>query len=394
MHNIILEGKLKKIEKINRIVNSILIIVFILICLITPKDFLGLKKLTFFILIFYNSSFLIKKKYNKFESMLLFYGTLFPIITICLSIMVSGDIIKSIIMGYVPFLTLLFFIIRRTNINYEKYIVNSILLIVVFLNVIVLLDSLKLINLNYLIYFLKGIGSGSFGKNEVFSFTYKLYFASSPLFVIAFFYYFYKKKYLFFFLTSVALVVSGTRANVIFPALFLLLYLLFSYSLKFTIKFVTIILVSVLILLNFQTIYKSIVEKNEVSDGRRVAHIEGYKNILENDLSSLILGQGYGSGFKSDAYNVGGEVHQTEFSHFEILRQNGIIIFFIFSIFIIYPISYLRFRKEDYYLYAYSTYQVICTTNPLLFNSTGYLMIIYAYYKINDYNKMEAQIDK
>lgn len=373
-------------------INSIFISILIFICVLVPSDIYNLKKIFFIIIIGLNAKLIIKSIFNNKNLLITFYGSLFPIFLFLYSSILTGDLLTSFSRSFASFMLLILFIIKKYEVKYENILLNTIKALVMFTLLLMMLDIFKLINVNAgmlrekIIY---GYSIGLMGKSMSYPFYYKIFFKTSPLFVLLLFKQIYDTKYFMALITLVALIVSGIRANVLFPVLFILLYILFNVKNKYKIFkymiFIFIFATLMLFLDDLILIFKEVfISKGAISDTIRLGHIQGIKELFVNKPWIILFGSGMGSEFYS--YGINSLTSSIEWSYVDLFRQMGIFFFMIFMFFVLAPFVFIK-KIAIYKKYSYITYLFIAATNPLLFSSTSYLVFIYMY--INYYNNQK-----
>jgi len=327
---------------------------------------------------------------SKKNGILAFFGFVFPTILFLYSSLMTGNILVSFSRSFAAYMFLLIFVVKHYKIDFEKILLKSIKLIAFATVALALLDVSGLINVNTGFFrheIMYGYGLGLMGKSPQYPFYYKIFFKTSPLLVILLFKKFNDSKYFTTLLTLTALIISGTRANVLFPLFFLVAYYVFAtgnksklikYAFIATVIAGSIIFSGVII----QAFNEAFIERGEASDIVRQGHIRGIKELIASDPWIILRGSGMGSEFYSygrDAY-----VSSIEWSYIDLWRQMGFLFFFLFLVFISLPLFY-KHEVGRYKKYAYITYLCIAATNPLLFSSTSYLVFIYMYYDLKKY---------
>ena len=311
----------------------------------------------------------------------MFFGVLFPIILIFQSFFVSHNLGSAISGAYPATLILILPVVRHYDIKYDKYLIRivggSVLLIVL----IVLIDFIGVVDINSPWFMRKAFydyGMGIMGKSPMYSFYYKVFLKSSPLIVLLINDSLKKKKIILTALSILAMLFTGTRANVLLCVIFVLYVLAFNYEKKGKEKvLVTFWVVSILIFC-FPLIYeyineimssKGAIASDEIRNGQMRSFIE-----IFSDPFNLIFGMGLGALF----FNYGRNAYTTtaEFSYLELMRQIGVPLFVVFMFFVLKPLT-ANISKQD--KIAYICYLIIAFTNPLLFSSTAYLLYIFVY---------------
>jgi hypothetical protein len=186
-------------------------------------------------------------------------------------------------------------------------------------------------------------------------------------------------------MTTVSLILSGTRANILFSIILLIIFYLNNQSLITKCNIIIISIIALVFMLpEFIELFQYIfITKGASSDIVRIGHLQGISELIQNKPSIIITGSGMGSYFYS--YGRNAEVNTIELSYIDLWRQMGIFFFILFNIFIISPI--FNINNSMYKKMAYMSYLLIAMTNPLLYNSTSFLVYIYMYYRNVTYSK-------
>lgn len=370
-----------------RIINEVLISAFIFISVVFPSDILNLKKVLFFSICLLNTRLIIRSLTNRKNGILVFFGFVFPTILFLYSSIMTGNILLSFSRSFAAYMFLLIFIVKHYEMDFEKKLIRFIKIIMTMTILLALFDAIGLINVNGGFFreeVMYGYRIGLMGKSPLYPFYYKIFFRTSPLLVILLFKKFNDSEYLLTFLTLTALVLSGTRANAIFPIFFLVTFYIFcsgnkSKLIKYGFVFIAITTSLIYFGTLMELFHETIVIKGEVSDSVRQGHIQGIKELIENDPWIIFRGSGMGSEFYS--YGTGSYVSSIEWSYIDLWRQMGFLFFSLFLVFISLPLFY-KHKVGKYKKFAYITYLCIAATNPLLFSSTSYLVFIYMYYDL------------
>lgn len=376
-------------------INELLISVFVLISVIFPGDIYSLKKILFFSICIVNMNLIISSLASKKNGILAFFGFVFPTILFLYSSLMIGNILVAFSRSFAAYMFLLIFVVKHYKIDFEKILIKSITLIAFATVVLALLDVAGLINVNTGFFrneIMYGYGLGLMGKSPLYPFYYKIFFKTSPLLVILLFKKFNDSRYIITLLTLAALIISGTRANVLFPIFFLTAFFVFSTGNKSKLikyAFVAVTITSVVLFSGFiiEAFNEALVVRGGVSDIVRQGHIEGIKELIRNDPWIILRGSGMGSEFYS--YGTFSYVSSIEWSYIDLWRQMGFLFFFLFLVFISLPLFY-RYEVGNYKKFAYITYLCIAATNPLLFSSTSYLVFIYMYYDLKKYKTIKG----
>lgn len=368
-------------------INELLINILVVISVIFPGDIFSLKKGLFFLILLYNIHILFKLMLAKKNSTIVFFGFWFPMFLFLYSALLTGNIGVSFSRSYAPYLLLLVLIIQFYDIDYDKIFLRAIYIIFIFTLLIVMLDILGIANVNGNFFrenFMYGLGVGLMGKSSTYPFYYKVFFRTSPLMVLLLFKNFDNKNLLTSGFILLSLILSGTRANVIFPIILLVFFYIFDLKstkryLKYFIIFVLFMLLALFAGNLVELFFETFINKGQVSDIVRQGHIKGLIELVKENPFILLTGSGMGSEFYS--YGINSYTSSIEWSYIDLWRQMGVLFFILYIIFILLPILFI-YETKRYKRYAYISYLLIAGTNPLLFSSTSYLMYISMYYDL------------
>lgn len=364
-------------------ITKALLIIFLVVCVFFPGDPYHIKLLAFFLMLLINVNYIIEMLKEK--QYYLFYGVIFPIVLIVQSFLISHNLGASISGAYPAALILILLIVQKHNIKYDKYLLITVTGAVILTDMIALLDTMGIVNVNS-IWFMQtafyDYGMGLMGKSPTYSFYYKIFLKSSPLILLVVNESIKNKKKIIAILAVIAMFISGTRANAFLCSILVIYILGFNYDFKKIKKKKVIItlvfLLGLLLLLPFIQDYvdsimstKGAVASDKVRDGQLQSFFEIY-----SDPFNLLFGTGLGSSFYN--YGTNSYTESAEMSYFELIRQIGLPMFIIFMLFILKPLK-SNIDKTD--AFAYICYLAIAFTNPLLFSSTAYLLYIFVYYR-------------
>ena len=102
-------------------------------------------------------------------------------------------------------------------------------------------------------------------------------------------------------------------------------------------------------------------------------------------INDILTPQGFltGRGIGSEFMDIRGHLaSHSEVSYFDILRMWGLVFGSIYIFFLLYPITaFFKSKNKDIrtYMFAYFLYMVLAGTNPFIFASTGWFIILTAY---------------
>jgi hypothetical protein len=224
------------------------------------------------------------------------------------------------------------------------------------------------------------IDSRDYGSGLV---MFQMYFVTSSMLTISAAYYFglaYRSAHkrglhcALVVLHTGAMILAGTRNNII-VAVLLPIVLTFMYS-KRKGLIAGIIAVGFLIsLIVFREQVGILLSPVEASNQTKLDMLGDYAAIFDSQLN-LWLGRGLGA---YEKWSGRGSNFVTELTYLEIIRNYGLLMGLIIVLLLTYPIAYaFVFRKsypDKHIVVAYAMYLIMSATNPLLFSSTGMLIL-------------------
>lgn len=372
-----------KITINKRKINSAFVALFVLTCILFPADFHNIKKISFIIVLCLNIKPIVQEIINK--TLYGWIGLVFPIVVAIVSFIVRGEF-SGIINGvYCCTIILLVAPIKYYDIDYKKIFLIAVCIMGIWTLLLFLGDFISLYNINddtIIRRFIYENNIGVIGKSSSYSFYYKIFIKTCPLIVFLLAYAIDERKYILVFFSLAVIVISGTRANVGFTAIFFILYFLLDKNFSnrkgiLILKTITILTVIILVCLYYKQIFKSVINifvtLSSESDEVRNGHILGMIQLYKEKPLLIITGSGIGSSFYSYSR---GNVTTMEWAYLDLLRQVGIVFFLIFMVFVFYP---FRRKIPKIYKVAYASYLCIAATNPLLFSSTAFLAYLFIY---------------
>jgi len=388
----------KKINKLifNRIKN-ILIAIFIYSSIIFPaSEIFSIKKISFFGLLIYQTIYNLLKN-RKISRKLLFRYLLFFIIILLWTLPTSftNDISHaSFIISASLVLLSSFIFYDELYFSYSIFLKASIFLSFIVcimglssaifpISSIILADIFLKLNSGYL-------GFRQFGSIKLMM----IHFRTSPILIIAAIHYFIElvenlnkgklSNFLYFVLIMVAIFLSASRGLMLFTIIGLILTMIIRikknkfYKISFGLA---IIMIAIL--------YSSIIKESnmfsldEASNSIKLNHINSYLSLITDNPLRLINGFGTGSSYFSTGF--GNYTWQTEIVMLDMFRYFGIPIALLAVFILLLPIKY----HNNLILIPFMIYFINAFfTNPLIFNSTG-MLIIALYWAItaSDKNK-------
>lgn len=377
--------------------NSILffIYLYIFVCVLFPLDVYSLKPVFFLtICILGLPDFIYAFKTGQMKNIMIM-GVIYPAVMIAISCLNNGKIGSAVSGSYPATLILITIPVVIQDLKNEFEIaLNRVLLIEAFLIVLlVMLDIVGIFNVNEpsaIRQFFYDMGIGVMGKSHAYSSYYKIFFKTSPLLIFLLDYAWENKRRVVVALTIMAIVFSGTRANLLIAGVYISWRLIFkTFRNRKTQLVMGALFIIVLVILsgNVISIWQAMMNTagSVGSDQIRSGQLIGLMTELKKP-STLFWGAGIGTTF----YDYGRltYISGVELSYFDLLRQIGLILFIPFIVFVFRPL--LNMSIKTGFKVSYIGYLAIAFTNPLLFTSTAYLaytdMQIRCYKQIeNDY---------
>lgn len=186
---------------------------------------------------------------------------------------------------------------------------------------------------------------------------------------------------------GVLLVISGTRANML--SCFLLVFSIFLFYLFFYKKRVVIavLLGSIFVCVSLYTVY-FLLTTVEHSANIKTGHLQSFIDLFESSPIRFFL-LGFGPSAYMYSSGVGSITSLTELSYLELVKEYGLILTLVLmGMFCIPFIRIFKNKKsavfEKFCLgMGYLSYLFIAGTNPLLINSTGFIVYIAMMYISN-----------
>lgn len=214
-----------------------------------------------------------------------------------------------------------------------------------------------------------------------------IHFRTSPILLIPFSLYFVdfcdKRKLRYFMLmclNGAAIVLSASRGLILFS--FLSVYAICFFNLREKRYRHFFFLFSVLALagLSYVLSNTNIFDSKEESNSIKIGHIESFNDFTNENPLVLLFGKGTGSSYFSKGF--GRMAWQTEVTFLDIVRYWGIFGCILFILIISIP----QKKVSSKYILPFLFYYINAFTNPLIFNSTGMLVIAIYILMVSDKN--------
>lgn len=373
---------------------------FLFVNVIDPTNTIFKIKYLLFTIFIVLASIYIGKNNKNFKlnrDIVLILGLFFVLVTYSIFVgSINGFNDFSLSIPFVYLILILFIIYLKFNVDiYVKF--QFIILIIAMLNILTLIIVVYFPEYFSELYsfFVEHSHFIMFAKRELFGIeSYMIYHKSSALliFPLLYFCYFYfnSKKILYLIVSFVILlgiILSGTRANIIIS--FAAITLLTFHFLLFKKAYLRLILIVLGMFIFFFYFYKNILvafDSSEMSNNIKMIHINSILNsIVDNSIASILFGQGMGSLYYSNAINA--LTSLTEVTYFEMFRIFGLVGMILFTFLLIFIPCYFfikdrNLRKMPYLYYSYYSYLIIASSNPLLFSTTGMIVLTIVYIEI------------
>ncbi len=387
--------KPNKFIKIRRNINTILLFLFALNAIFLPADTFQLKKIALILLLILNCDCFLKIR-KKDERLAFLFGFFLTGLSIGWSFLLTENLFDNIRIGYVGCILLLYPIIRRDRINFIKMVAHILIAMAYFVVIMGLLDFLDLIPMysNPYLMFLYNTGNALVGKGAHLPLGQMIFMKTSPMLFLSLAYAFLqpysfmeplsfmKIKYVNVVVISLALILSGTRANLLMCVVFALFC--YVYCLRSRTKqrvFLYGVCVLALFFLGdgalFQMVWDVFVRKASSDEVRNGILVSIFRVWEENPIKFFL-----GSGFSQTFYNLGRdeEAYNVELSFWNLLRQLGLPLFIAMMVNYLYPaMRLLKQQKNTLIVLGYVCYLIIAYTNPLLYSSTGMTVLLWMY---------------
>lgn len=353
----------------------------LLYTILFPADKINIKEILLLITLVIYSPAIIRDIKGNGNSMIVFYGIVFPVFCILYSIIVERTPIgNALSYGYVWLFLLLVPGIVSTKADILKVFLLGTLMVALAINFIYLADLFGFISIfrNPLILFLDNMKEIQYGKGIAATFGYSIFYKSCPLILISLGYSIKSKRYFLSAIYFLSVIACGTRAN-FYAAIGMIVLILIFAEKKRSKRFIAIVAcvgIAIAIAPNILFRMQALNAIKVNSDSIKTLGIQSVFTHMNAEPVRYIFGSGVGSLFYSTGRNA--YVDVIEASYFDYFRQVGVIGFALFLYFIIRPMIWL-FRNEKWLLFAYIAYLAIAYSNPLLVTSTSFIAYILIY---------------
>lgn len=370
------------VSSVNAAVMEVLIIMLVFFTLLTPRDALGVKKALLFISLAFGIRPIIEGL-GKNKKILVF-AIVLPAIMYIVSTINTGSPMSAFSYLYPFVYLLLIFPIIEWKIDIKKIAicVGNIMAFIILMSCLFDFIGVMSIYSNPLLSWLNNNGEAKISKSVNAMFRYVLFFNASPILFFNLTHYIKENKKIYSALILVALLFTGTRANIYLGAalvVFAMLVLSKSKTSK-AIVIITAVLITIIFGAELVERYHTLAFAKAAGDLTRT---EGFTSII-NALNSRNYFWFTGMGFGSSYYNAGRHdlLQTSELSFLEFIREIGLPLSLCVFCFQLYPL--IKSLKWDKYVFAaYGAYLFAGVFEPFIFTSTGFLIVLIMY--VEDY---------
>ena len=376
-------------ENIIRLGGNILFSIMIFLIMFDPTNtILGLKDISFVLLVGYNIVFF-KPDFSYIPHILMVYGVILTSYTFAEMQMNRLDfqMLFGAIKGFSP----LFLLLWCRQYNVVKLMKWPTLIMCIFISILYIAvisnEAIELLVYQYVSEFgdMIMMTHRNFLGIDIFGMYYKS--IISFVFALLIFYYnlFNERNNIFVNIICALIMlfvflVSGTRATMLLPfamiALVLYKRILKSKKVRYLLYPVLALFVIALILI----VVKLLTQEGEPSNAIKYAHLISYAKLFDDNPLYMILGQGPGALFYSEGFNSMTAI--TEWTYLELFRCYGLLSLVILGV-LVWPLKTLwKYRANEQHfgiMCSYVLYLMIAGTNPLLISSTGMIVVIAIY---------------
>ena len=367
----------------------VLVVLYLFNAIFLPNDTFFVKKASFILVILINIDIIIKKLFSfkelPLEEKIVFVFALFlPIYTILKSIILTGNVLENIMIGYSGAILLLFFIVDAYDIDFSNLFITISFSLAIFIILIALLDYLNVLSIysNPVVKWMKKTENSFISKRSYNLFDYYIFIKSSPLLIMALGLLIDKRKYILSLVVLIALFLSGTRGNFIFGLLtFVIGLLLVVKQKKQRLVVLCLLLLGFVYVFVIKGVFNSFINLTKAKsfgDNYKISTAKIIIDTWKNNPLSFFIGQGYSSTFYN--YVIDQWISETEISYFNLLRRVGVFCFVLMMYCFFKPFfTSVKNRAITPAIVGYGAYFMGAFFNPLLYYSTGITVLLSAY---------------
>lgn len=368
-------------EKLIRKINIGLIAFFVINVVFLPNDTFYMKKVSFILLVLINIPCFFRIE-SRDDLFFLFFGFVFPTYTIIKSILITGNVSGNFTEGFSGYMFLIYFVIKRYRIDYEDILMKILMTMAWFMVLMALLDFAHIVptKSNPLLMWFHYSDNAMIGRGSNHAFGIIYFMKSSPVLLLALPYQIKRNKPIQVAVAFFALLLSGTRANVLLAAMVLFscyIYKDTNPKRKALLIIAEVVTVVVIVLGTgiIQKVIDAFVMKAD-GDGVRSLTLKSILDVWRDEPVKFVTGSGYASVFYSEGR--GEFVTTVELSYWNLLRRIGIISFLVLMYSFLKPLK--QFKAEPLICIGYIAYLAVAYVDPVLYSSTGISAMLYMYY--------------
>lgn len=237
------------------------------------------------------------------------------------------------------------------------------------------------------------LNSGFIGIREFSGIRFTMvHFRTAPIFIISFSLYFISfinkpqfKNLFLLLLHGLAIFFTASRGIMLFAFISVLMISFyerkrFRYAIIFDILFITVIFGIIYILL-----YTNLFSVSEKSNSIKIGHFNSFIQFINDDPLILLWGKGTGSAYYTEGFK--GIYSQTELTYLDMIRYFGIPVTILFVLCMAFP------TRHTVLSVPFLLYYIDAATNPLIFCSTG-MLIISMYFVLQNNFKIDEIVPK
>jgi len=371
------ENRMKK-------VNIFLIVFFLINVVFIPNDTFSMKKASFILLIFLNIPCFFQFK-DRDDFFFLLYGFLFPTYTIIKSWLMVGNLSGNFMEGFSGYMFLIYFIIKRHGIDYETILMKILMAMAWFMVLMAILDftHIRPTLSNPLLMWFQYTDNGMIGRGSNHAFGIIYFMKSSPLLLLALPYQIKRNKPIQAAVAFFALLLSGTRANVLLAVM--VLFTCYIYKDKNPKRKALLIVLEIaavaVVVIGTDVVQKMIDVFVMKADGDNIRSLtmKSIIDVWKDEPIKFLTGSGYASNFYSQGRKE--FVNTVELSYWNLLRRVGILSFLAIMYMFLKPLR--QIRMETIICFGYIAFLAVAYVDPVLFSSTGISAVLYMYYLLN-----------
>ena len=222
------------------------------------------------------------------------------------------------------------------------------------------------------------LDSGFWGTRQFGPLTlFMIHFRTSPILIIPFSLFFieycdYKKNssFICLFIVGMGILFSASRGLILFSYISLLLICLCNMRSRIYRRFFLFLFIVAVLGMIFLLTSTNVFDSKEKSNSIKINHIISFFELVSEKPYILLIGNGTGSSYYSSGFNR--ITWQTEVTFLDMIRYWGII----GTLIVLFCFLYNKNKSLDKkYVIPFVLYVISAALNPLIFNSTGMLVL-------------------